>query len=381
MSKNILFVVAFPFPHGSASSARARNLYKLFLNCGYKCHIISDFESASVTYDEKKIYDYEAVYSGNVNRMQRWLIAQKVMEKVKKYCDNHNVDVIVSNAYADRVAKLTRYCKNKHIELIVENCEWYDISDYILRYLDYRYHRNEWMLKHVFRRVDAFISISRFLDDHKKSMLKKSVRIPTIIDMSEIEADNRNTLHEKIKLIYAGNPGTSKEFLKPVVDAIGSSRELRQRVEFHVYGPNMELYQANVGDNSSVGIGEFIFVHGKIDQKQMTNVIHDADFMVFLRPDRRSSNAGFPTKFAESYSVGTPVITNITGDIGLYLKDGYNGFVVSEDMKESLENILNNIMNMTDKEYTNMRKSSRETALKYFDLNLYQSEIKEIIGE
>ena len=134
MSKNILFVVAFPFPHGSASSARARNLYKLFLNCGYKCHIISDFESASVTYDEKKIYDYEAVYSGNVNRMQRWLIAQKVMERVKKYCDNHNVDVIVSNAYADRVAKLTRYCKNKHIELIVENCEWYDISDYILRY-------------------------------------------------------------------------------------------------------------------------------------------------------------------------------------------------------------------------------------------------------
>lgn len=70
----------------------------------------------------------------------------------------------------------------------------------------------------------------------------------------------------------------------------------------------------------------------------------EADFSIFVRPDRRSSHAGFPTKLAESLAAGTPVITNNTGDIGLYLKDGENGFLLKDGTQKSVKDVLDKLI-------------------------------------
>ncbi len=51
--------------------------------------------------------------------------------------------------------------------------------------------------------------------------------------------------------------------------------------------------------------------------------------------------AGFPTKFVESLGAGCPVITNYTSDLDLYLKNGFNGFVVKDlNMKVFLKFLI-----------------------------------------
>ena len=113
----------------------------------------------------------------------------------------------------------------------------------------------------------------------------------------------------------------------------------------------------------------------------MPKVIYDSDFTIFFMPNRKSSNAGFPTKLAESMSVGTPVITNKTGDIGLYLIDKQNGFLLEDDSLKSIEEVLNHIIKMNIHDMVRMREMARKMAEKEFDFSKYIVPMKEFIKE
>ena len=122
-----------------------------------------------------------------------------------------------------------------------------------------------------------------------------------------------------------------------------------------------------------------VFIHGKVPQEKIGEILRNADYQMFIRPLRRSSNAGFPTKLAESMAVGTPVITNLTGDIGLYLEDGANGFLANGVSSSSIKDVFEKILRTDDKKYSEMRKEARRTAEKCFDFRCYCDEIKTIL--
>ena len=79
---------------------------------------------------------------------------------------------------------------------------------------------------------------------------------------------------------------------------------------------------------------------GRVTQDDVPSYYALADFMVLLREQTRKSNAGFPTKFSESFTSGTPVIANVTSDMGEYLKDAETGFVVKEPTEDAIYRTL-----------------------------------------
>ena len=51
--------------------------------------------------------------------------------------------------------------------------------------------------------------------------------------------------------------------------------------------------------------------------------------------------AGFPTKIAESITLGTPVITSNTSDISKYISDGKDGFILDiENINIAIEKVI-----------------------------------------
>jgi glycosyltransferase involved in cell wall biosynthesis len=104
-----------------------------------------------------------------------------------------------------------------------------------------------------------------------------------------------------------------------------------------------------------------------------------SDFSIFIRPDRRSSHAGFPTKLAESMIAGTPVITNNTGDIGQYLKNGKEGFLLKSGYPEELKDIFLHILSLSREKLNEMRLNARRMAEESFDYRVYCGEMKSFI--
>ena len=80
---------------------------------------------------------------------------------------------------------------------------------------------------------------------------------------------------------------------------------------------------------SSMGLDEYIHFLGNLPNEELIKV--DSTKKILLMA---SSQEGLPTAIAEAFSVGVPVISTNPGDIGLVLKNDYNGFIFPLDFKD-----------------------------------------------
>ena len=374
---NVVFVAEFMFPYGSANAMRTRSIYQLLETLGHNVYVISDCEGNG-TPEENAKFNYESIYHNHYSLVERLIVPYKSVRALRKYCDSKNVDLIITNAEATRFNLIASFCRKRGIKLVVENCEWYDYSNFKFKKCDSRYIKYQKMIKSGFKKADGFISISRFLDEHNKKFAE-SIRIPTILDVKNsnfsLSVDN-----EKLQIVYTGSPGKSKEFLRPVCEALANDDTLREKLVFNIYGPSYNQVLLNIGDEEILKkCGESVVVHGRVPQNEIKNILINADFLLFLRPQRRSSQAGFPTKLGESFAVGTPVISNDTGDIGLYLKDEYNGYLLKDINSDTVVRALTKALDYKS-ENPNMRKNARITAENHFDFRVYTDDLTRLLN-
>ena len=57
---------------------------------------------------------------------------------------------------------------------------------------------------------------------------------------------------------------------------------------------------------------------GMLAHGDVQRLVGSTDFSILVRQPCRTSQAGFPTKFVESFACGTPVIANLTSDFFLH---------------------------------------------------------------
>lgn len=380
----ILVLMGSYFPYGVAISSRIMHFCKLFNYCGADVHVISLYsKDAACQIGETYCLDcctYEIATKKKESSFESFFGYKDFMICIKQYLERYGKPDAVFLSGVE--SYYSRICRMFHgTPMYLEQCEWMDKSSYRFRSMDYRYIRRNRLIRNGYKKVSAVFSISRLLDEYYASIGMESIRIPTILDVKNMRF-SCNTDNEKIVIVYTGNPSTSKELFRPVFEALRENSLFRDKFEFHIYGPDKERVIANIDNDEELYrmVKDNVFIHGKVPQEKIGEILRNADYQMFIRPLRRSSNAGFPTKLAESMAVGTPVITNLTGDIGLYLEDGANGFLANGVSSSSIKDVFEKILRTDDKKYSEMRKEARRTAEKCFDFRCYCDEIKTILG-
>ena len=160
----------------------------------------------------------------------------------------------------------------------------------------------------------------------------------------------------------------------PVLEAL---KDYKDRIELHIYGSSMEGLRKHVNNEELLDeLSGCLYVHGIIKQKEVERVLLNSDYQIFIRPERRSSDAGFPTKLCESMSVGTPCITNDTGDISLVLRDGKNGFMVKGNDVKAVKETFERIVKLDKESYRQMRMIVRSDAESFFDYRNYLNDVE-----
>lgn len=382
---NALFIISSSFPYGEAFSSRARNMIKLFNECGYKVFVIAPDTQKSTDCIELESFDYETHY---VHDPKNFLSLSgigtakpyiKAIEKLSKYV---KFNLIVSSAMVHVTDYLYKWSRENHVPYIMEQCEWYDASTFKGGKFNPYYREHIRLIEKKNKRVDGIIAISKLFEEHYTDMGVKTVRVPTILDIKNTSFREHVNESEKIHIIFAGSLGKGKEKLANIFNALKQVNKDTIKIVLDIYGANENQVLENIKNDFKLlsEIKEFVYIHGRIPQCEIPNKVKEADFTIFIRPNRKSSNAGFPTKFAESLAVGTPVITNLTGDIGLYLRDGENGLAVSDDSEDQLKNTFNKIIEMKAEDLSKMRKIARKTAEQYFDFREYINIIEDLFS-
>ena len=347
---HIVYIGAFRLPDFDAAAARVLGVAKSLRGAGHEVSFISwggEYRKTDYCPDGKyRVDGFEYIITDELDAKGGLCkkIASKILRgnKTKAILRQYdNIDVIISYNWC-LTNWLLYFTKKKCIKLISDITEWYSYSELkITDWIPYAY--NMFISQ---RRVKNKFVISSYLDKFYKTT--HNMVIPATYDLSNAKWNAMNNGYvansvekfDGITLIYAGNP-SRKDLLHTAINAVQRLLDEDVKIRFFILGITREKYLDKYKKLVRIShLNKNIKFVGRVPQDTIPAFYSVADFMVLVREPTRKSNAGFPTKLAESIASGTPVIANITSDIGLYIHDGVTGFIVDRPSEEDLYNTL-----------------------------------------
>lgn len=359
----IVYIGGFELPDKNAAAHRVLSNSKVLRSLGNNVVLIgidrNDNEMDSI-FDAKTIVQGFECYSIRYPTTYfKWFHYLSNIDNIIKIIASYqNVKAIICYDYqAFALYRIMKYCRLNGIFVIADCCEWYKTKKASLIFKIIKGADTFIRMRYLHKRVDGLIVISKYLENYY-SMCKNVVRIPPLVDLSE---DKWNVKSEHVQqnitqLIYAGNPGDNKDKIGVIINLLA---KLNPSIEYklRIIGISREEFEKNYPEEieNLVQVQKSILFLGRISHVECIKHIQKSDFSIFLRENSRLSNAGFPTKYVESISCGTPIITNKTSDLSEYLVIGNNGFFLEKDHFEDNMLKLTAILTMKMNEKLLMR--------------------------
>lgn len=369
----IVYIGPFRLPNFDAAAARVLNVARALRLAGHEVSFISwggEEREGDLCPDGKhRIDGFEYEVTNELD--PKGCIIHKVYAKLSRGSKTKRLlrerlgqyDAII--IYNGNLAGwLLRFAKKHGVKLISDLTEWYEYNELkVTDCLPYAY--NMFCTQ---KRVKNKIVISHFFDDFYNT--SHNIVVPAMCDAAEAKWQQGNAVaaervgkFDGITLIYAGNPAR-KDAVHYAINAVQRLIDEGANVRFLIVGAERERYLRNYADLlTKKELSDRIQFLGRVPQDEVPSYYALADFMVLLREPTRKSNAGFPTKFAESFTSGTPVIANLTSDLGLYLFNGNTGFVVEEPSEESVYRTMKDcVVKLSSERIEQMKRNVRQEA-------------------
>lgn len=378
-------------PNKDAAAARVLNVARALRLAGHEVSFLSwggEERECDLCPDGKFRFDgfvYEVTHEldpkGGLflrtkNKLTRGNKTKRILrERLGQY------DVIIT--YNGNIAGwLVRFAKKHNVKLITDLTEWYDNNE--LKATDLLPYAYNMKCTQIY--VKNKIVISHFFDDYYKTT--HNIVVPATCDATENKWQQGEVLAKEkagdfdgITLIYAGTPAR-KDAVHYAINAVQRLIDEGANVRFLIVGVERGRYLKNYADLlSKTELSERIQFLGRVPQDVVPSFYALADFMVLLREPTRKSNAGFPTKFSESFTSGTPVIANLTSDLGHYLFDGSTGFVVSEAAEKSIyQTLKERVINLSPDKILQMKRNVNNEA-KRLDYHYFVEPLQKYMAE
>lgn len=308
--------------------------------------------------------------------IKKLTIGSKSLKYIKDLKSKPDIIIAYNTPYLFN-KRLIKFCVKHNIKLVSDITEWYDSNE--LNRID-NYFNNLNMTKLQFQ-IKNKIVISSFLDNYYSNSF--NIVIPPLSFLTKPKFNREGILNENFKLsfIYAGNPA-KKDLVHTFINVVNRLNKSGIPIIFRILGITRDDYCRNYANLlEDIDLSENIIFYGKVAHELIPQYYSESDFMVLLREINRKSTAGFPTKFAESMCLGIPVITNPTSDLGLYLKNGVNGFMLDEVDSENLYKSLINIYNSISRDkITEMKMAAEETGRNNFTPKSINNKLADFIS-
>ena len=367
MSRKVLYIGGFELPDKNAAAQRVMANAKLLRELGFEVSFIGiskDIENAPRIVDgfSSNPVPYPSGIKQWVHQIMTFIDTKEIIDRRPDYVILYNYPSIAS-------LRILNACHKHGIGVIHDLTEWEIAEGWsprnVIRKLDINLR-----MRYCMKRMDGVICISRFLFDYYKRYTK-CILVPPTVDLKNPKWDRERKLTSEgpIKLIYAGTAGFgNKDRLDCIIDAMIGKKNL----ELTVIGMTKEQYVEGYGKN----IPESVQVNfrGRVPHTEAVKAVQQSDFQTLIRDSNLKNNAGFPTKFVESMCCCTPIIATLTSNIGEYLKDGVNGFVVSDD--NPLSTVFDLVASLPSERILEMKKECR--MFKGFDYRRYKNEFMKL---
>lgn len=387
----VAYVGPFLFPHGEAASSRVLGVAETIALTGRDVRIASGNFSppAEISLDQQansgRIY-YQGLGDRpksmrtspikGVKTLTHW---GKAATKWLEQQDSKPSHVIVYGGQSPYAARLQSWGKRHSIPVLHDVVEWHEPEQFWGKRLNPAWISSEIALRILYKRADGIIAISSWLEEYYQHFVPNVTRIPPSARPLLSAADHRPTNSPPLRLAYCGNPG-NKEVLEPTILAVKRINTPERRIVFEIGGmsPSQVAELSGVAEEDQESFG--ILARGRVPLEESQRIVANAHFSLLVRRFSRCTNAGFPTKFVESLSLGTPVIATPTSDLAQYLINGVNGWVVETESGEEIEQTLRKSLELTSNQLLEFRERSLATAQTDFTPQAMVTRLDELLN-
>lgn len=392
--KRVIYVGPYAFPNGGAGARRILGNALSLRDVGCEV-VISSGQMADGTEEQSKPFEseYEGFrvvslgertaekYPKILKRLMYFNMGAKTITWLDSLEKKPDI-VILYSGYSPYMMRLIPWCKKHGVKFIFDAVEWYDPKSFIAGLLSPYQWNIELALRYYSKKTDAVIAISSYLEKHYNAQGCQTIRIPPTLDIKKIEP-NLNTSKDNDTLVvsYTGTPG-NKDLFNEYLEAVLQLYEAGEKIIFRFAGVTMEQllkYPALLQRNIQNTLPSALDCRGITSHEEAINITKTSDFSLLLRRPERYAHAGFPTKIVESLAMGTPVIINLTSDLGEYVHEGDEGLICDDNSVDALVSKLKKAMTLSVNERVKMRHRAREQAALSFDCFKYKQILKEFI--
>lgn len=382
--KRLLFVKASKHPdNSSAMSARCLAIAKLFQRAGWEVLILSRGHDNSRMVKVYKGVPYLSVSSHNQTVWNRAIdLLVRIPLYTMRLLKREHFDGVFVSVINSSFLRVLKSMDLSNISLFFDAVDWYSPSQFKNGEKSRAYRRsNNWITKGITSRYKV-ISISRYFEDYFNARGIKTVRIPAVLDVESV-AYEKHLPKDKTVILYAGSPG-KKDYLREMLEACAQlTPEERDKLEIRLIGIKKDelVQKCNVSEKTMSDVCQMVKCMGRLPHEEVLQNLQRAHFTVLIRPEEeRYAKAGFPTKVPESLATGTPVICNLSSDLGMYLKDGENAIILASRRVQDVVAGLRRAINLSQEQKAQMCKAARKTAEESFDYKKYVGKVRELIN-
>lgn len=369
MPKRVLFITSFAFPEHDAGATRTTMLGRALRDRACEVEVCG--------VGDKVIHDGMICHTLNPyrsNKVLNWL-AYRTLSRHATLFARRNLDrfdaIVASFLPAAATAEIKHLCREADIDFAVDCTEWYTPDEFPGGEADPSYLDHIKLLTEVIDPSVKVITISSYLEHYFAEKGCEVLLVPSVLDTVALNPGQPfAAMSDTISIMYAGSPA-KKDSLEVILEAIKLlGEDVLKKLTFDFYG----VKDADLYGYMSTGakLPQCVKAHGRVARAEVLSALCHSDFTVLMRdPEKRFAQAGMPTKVTESLGCGTPVIANITSDLGNYLKDGDNSIVVEEYSAEACAHAMERAAGMTIAERADLRANACATARAGLDYRVY----------
>lgn len=361
MPDTLILVGGYGLPDRTASATRAIGLAKLFRSIGMNVIIMGKITPEVPPIEGPTEIEVEGIRCVDIRRpipgrdYARYdLSGETVMALVDSLPAGSVRAVSAYNHAGQATWSILRGCKARGIPAILDCTEWYGWEGKkVLRNIQ-RIAWTEFRLRVLTRKAGNVIAASRWFSDTLPGLNR--VLLPFVIDATDPkwrpESPRLALPDGRRRFLYSGSPGLGmvKDRLPVAIAGFDSLQAAGIPFEFRIAGMTRDQYLAERPDDAALvaRLGDRLQFLGRIPHAESLAELRATDYALFFRRNDRVANTGFATKYVEAASLGIPVVTNPTSDIGLYLTDGRNGYLAPDLSAEAITTVLRRAATLDD---------------------------------
>lgn len=373
----------FELPDGNAAAHRVMANAKILRQLGYRVILVGVRKSNGTglsinaeSFEEFECWSIE--YPQTKKQWWSYLIGLRDLEKFLGMYSEDLSGVIFYNYPAIAQWRFSLRCRALGGLCITDVTEWYESSggNLLLRMVK---SIDTWLRMHVvIPASDGVITISNWMTARYRRAALPVVEIPPLVDLDALPKQAHVSEPGRRRFVYVGSPfavgrvnekrSNLKDRLDLCVALFHDLHRDRKGFVFDVYGVSEDDYLTVFPEHSEKlrEMGASIQFHGRVLNAVAKQVIADSDFSIFFRDKTRVTLAGFPTKLAESISLGTPVISNLYQNVEPYASQ--QGLLLANPGEERA--MLLRALSLSDAEVRDLKAACRVSGL--FDYRAYR---------